>query len=437
MKTRWVWYVLLVGALTALAATNAFAGGGGEKGPEISGSPVHLVFWSIIGGDTSVPQDQWYLEQSVARFEKAHPNIKIEIVHQSDENIVPLYRAASIAKNGPDLSTLWVGGQVNANAEFFLPLNKYFAKELPNYIGTETAWRDYKVGTDLLAVPFCVTVTGSFYNKAHFRRAGLPENAEFKDMNEFYAAASKLKAAGFLPIVMGEKEGWTGSWFANNLVVQKFGPTFVSDIVSGKISYTDQGFIDAYTAYHQIYEKGLCNDDVITLSYNDADSKFSREEASMVAQGSWAIGTFLEALGKDLGYMRVPPVSQADKYVKTMIGGPAYAFLVSNYSQHPDEAVLFIKHEMTQEEQKAEFDQIGDLPNLKDFDYSKVTLSPIHQAIAEKWLKEGAIAGYIDDLSPIEVQNEWYRMNPLVLSGRISVAEHAKILDMKQKGQSK
>ena len=54
-----------------------------------------------------------FLNQSIASYEAAHPNVTIKPVLQSTDNLMPNFAAAAKAKKGPDIEYRW-GGDLGA-----------------------------------------------------------------------------------------------------------------------------------------------------------------------------------------------------------------------------------------------------------------------------------------------------------------------------------
>ena len=88
--------------------------------------------------------------------------------------------------------------------------------------------------------------------------------------------------------------------------------------------------------------------------------------------GFWWITDLSTGLGENLAMIKMPNHSADAAVVDGGIGGSGNAFIVSNYSEHKDEAVAFVKFLMSAEEQtlKAEAGE-GGLLNVTDVDTSQ------------------------------------------------------------------
>ncbi len=422
------------GAAPAPAQTSAAP----EPTPKVQ-TPVKLVFWTSIYQETGSgdkPQSEWYITKAIERFQKANPGITIELVFQSADNFFTLYKAAGIAKNGPDIGLHWPGGNTQGVSDFILPLNKYFSTaELGNMKGLDPCWKGYDNTSDLLAIPLYSQICGIFYNKALFAKAGLARDVEFKDMSELFAACEKLKAAGIQPFVVGEKEGYQSTWFANKLVIAKGGMKFATGLLQGKEKFSNPLFIDAYKSWRELYSKGYTNSDVMSMGTGDSATLFTAGKAAMNIDGIWSLVNNMSILKDDCGFMRVPPVKADDPYAGAMIGSCESNAYVSNYSQHPDEAIKFIKFLVTDEEQIQYCKTIGSLPSSKTVP-SSIFEDALHQQII-KWTTTDLVAPYMENMMPKDVEAEWLRLNTMVFGGKITAEEFAQKLDEKMASVSK
>jgi raffinose/stachyose/melibiose transport system substrate-binding protein len=410
--------------LVALLALFAVVGNGWAQEKK-------LVFWTTLYQEGAVGTDSemkdWYIYQAIKRFEAANPGVKVQVVFQSADNYFELFKSTALAKQAPDLGCHWPGGNTQGLKEFILPLNKYFSKkEIDNFRVVLPSWKDYKVGGDFLAVPLGWLTVGLYYNKDLFKKAGLPLETEFKDINDFMAACEKLKRAGIDPIVIGEKEGYQSTWFAAKMFMGRLGPEFAYDASAGRRSLEDPALIEAYRKWNEVFKKGLLNPDVVSMSVGDTGAFFTSGKTAMQLDGTWALTAYAEALGDKLGFIRTPPLAATDKYKDAMVSSCESNIYVTNQSKNPDLAVKFVKFLVSDAEMKTYTMKIGTFSSTKSIPDSQYT-DPIRQKIAA-YLSKGTIVPFIENVTSKQVEHEWLRLNPLALSGALSPEELAKDL---------
>ena len=69
--------------------------------------PVNLTMW--WWGEQEAAGAKGWLAQTVALYEKKHPNVKIKTVLQTTDGLIPAFKAAAAAKKGPDIQYFWGG----------------------------------------------------------------------------------------------------------------------------------------------------------------------------------------------------------------------------------------------------------------------------------------------------------------------------------------
>ncbi len=81
---------------------------------------------------------------------------------------------------------------------------------------------DGKVGAPIKLLPLTMQGFGIYYNKAYFKKAGLDPEQAPKTAAQFLAACEKLKAAGIVPITVGQT--YTIDFLLRCLVANAYGP---------------------------------------------------------------------------------------------------------------------------------------------------------------------------------------------------------------------
>src|SRR5579871_2645412 len=69
-------------------------------GARATAAPVTLTYWWWAESD--VPGADKWMRQTVALFEKAHPNIQVNLDIQGTDSLISNFQAAAAAHKGPD-----------------------------------------------------------------------------------------------------------------------------------------------------------------------------------------------------------------------------------------------------------------------------------------------------------------------------------------------
>lgn len=139
-----------------------------------------------------------------------------------------------------------------------------------------------------------------------------------------------------------------------------------------------------------------------------------------------------EALGENLGMVKIPDFSTEAPLKSGGIGGAGTALIVTNYSEVKEQAVNFIKHLMSKEEQelKAASGE-GSLLNVTDVDTSQYYTDPFKQT-QQEWANEPSTVFWLDNLYPSDLTNEIKAQSQLAWTGQISAEDFLAEADAKR-----
>lgn len=420
----------LRGFAAGMAVVAALAGcGAGDKG-SASGSPrTTIAVWDSSGmaGDVNgvVVKSKSFLYQAVDRFQKANPNITVKIVRQPSDltQASNQFRAASIARNGPDVRIGYAGGPTLSFAQFFEPLDTYFsAEEQAKLKGWDTVRAGYSPTGKILGLPYG---GGSyfyvFYRKSLLHKAGEDMSRPPKTWEDMLALAERLKAKGHTPFYLANQEGYVGAWVMAALAGGQGGPSIFLDQYAGKQKIDSPAMNEAYAAYAQLYSKGLTNKDAGEVANAQGPQGFAQGKGDMFINGGWNNATLNDTLKDDVGFFPIPTLSSA-KTPGVIAGGPNNSISVTKYSKHKPEAIKFLKF-MAEPQTLDLFVKLGqsDSSNHVDSDPSVIT-NPLLKAQAQQ-LKTAPTVYPFDNVMPQDVIDLFYRLNASVFLGNTSPAD--------------
>jgi ABC-type glycerol-3-phosphate transport system substrate-binding protein len=402
--------------------------------------PQKLTIWingrdSFIGpNEQKLPQDQWYISQAIERFETANPGVTVDLVVSSDAlQAHQTFRTAGLAGNAPDIANLWAGQFIFALNDVIAPITDYIPEEdLENINGWDTVTLDFKEGNPIIGYPTPDNQMCFFlYNKKIMQEVGLDyENNPPRTVEAFMADMEKIKNAGYIPIAADEGGGYTYYFFyiAAYLWVQQNGlePILAAD--QGKSNFADdQALLTALNLYHEIYEKGYMNQDVATSA--DSWNKFLQGEVAMFPSVSTFIKDAQDTLGEEnVGAILPPDISDTAEIKNSLIGGPGQSLVVSKNSENIELAVKFMSFLNSKEEVLKFYETQTKVPVRKDLTEEDLKLQP--GSIGSKifqWSKNYVF--WVDNSLSPEVVDDFNKLLPLVLTGKMTPEEFAQQLD--------
>ena len=202
--------LLLIGLVSGCGSTNNTTDTPSSQSSDTSGAssekenqePITVTYWLQTNNRTE------HAKIAVEEFAKVKPNITVELVSISVDDLKKNLQIASASRTLPSMWYNW-GGTLGS----FYPENG-LSYDLTEY-AKEHNWSDKYSKTALELVTLAGQVSGapqsvaSFgisYNKTLFEKAGI--DSEPTTYAEFEEAMAKLKASGVTPLALAAKNGW-------------------------------------------------------------------------------------------------------------------------------------------------------------------------------------------------------------------------------------
>lgn len=201
-------FILLVALFIMIPAIQVFANGEKEAPDTNTATEINLTYWSMW--NETEPQAMVF-KDAIKDFMKMNPDVKVDIQWNGRE-IRKTLQPSLDAGTKIDIWDEDIERIVKSWQKYAISLDGYYAQSYPSTNGKD--FRDTIMGslqevlktlsTDekTYAVPYQPFVVVSFYNKDHFKKAGItsvPTN-----WAELLEVAKKLKDAGFTPITIDD-----------------------------------------------------------------------------------------------------------------------------------------------------------------------------------------------------------------------------------------
>ncbi|MBV2357510.1 ABC transporter substrate-binding protein, partial [Streptomyces sp. J2-1] len=290
----------------------------------------------------SAPNEVKAVRSLVAGFEKAHPNIHVNVVgNMTDDKINQALRTGG--DKAPDVVSSFTTNNVGkfCVSHALIDLNPFFQK---SGIDPETtfpkAMNEYtQYDGDRCTVPLLGDAYGLYYNRTAFEKAGI--KAPPKTWSEFAADAKKLtvrkgdsyRQLGFMP----NYHGWEST--TEHLFAQ-LSPTYFGKDGKSAVA-TDPAFEKGFA-----FQKKLVDDlggyrrlETFRSTLGDEwgpKHPFHTGQVAMQLDGEWRLGMAEDAKpGFDIGVAPLPvPDDQADTYGKGYITGTIAGIAATSKKQN-------------------------------------------------------------------------------------------------------
>ncbi|MFJ8163192.1 ABC transporter substrate-binding protein [Streptomyces sp. NPDC096136] len=332
-------------AATALAAVSALVllatactGRGAATASDDPRADTTLTFWH----GWSAPGEVKAIEENIARFEKAHPNIKVKVTgNMTDDKINQALRAGG--EKAPDVVSSFTTDSVGkfCNSGAFVDLNPFLKKsgvdKAQVFPASLLEYTQFK--GDQCTLPLLSDAYGLVYNKTAFAAAGI--SGPPRTWSEFAEDARKLtkpagdsyEQLGVMPVFHGYETTpvrlaaqWSPSWFTPDGRSNLAGDPAFAKMLTAQKDLVDQlggyeklerfraGFGDEWSAEHP-FHKGL---------------------VAMQVDGEWRVSMAEEAgVGFEIGTAPLPvPDDQAADYGKGYLSGTVMGISAASRKQN-------------------------------------------------------------------------------------------------------
>ncbi|MFD9478840.1 ABC transporter substrate-binding protein [Streptomyces nojiriensis] len=332
----------LTTATAVLAAISALAtactGQGADNASDDPKADVTLNFWH----GWSAPSEAKAIEENIARFEKAHPNIKVQVTgDMTDDKVNQALRAGG--DKAPDVVSSFTTDSVGkfCNSRAFADLNPFLAKSGVDKtkVFPKTLLEYTQFDGNQCTLPLLHDAYGLVYNKTAFAAAGVTEPP--KTWSQFTEVAQKLtklkgdsyEQAGLMPTFHGYETKPTR-------LAAQWGATYFG--ADGKSTLAgDPAFAKMLTAQKDLVDKlgGYEKLERFRNTFGDewsAEHPFHTGQVAMQIDGEWRASMAKEAgVAFEIGTAPLPvPDEQAADYGKGYLSGTIMGIAAGSKKQN-------------------------------------------------------------------------------------------------------
>jgi glucose/mannose transport system substrate-binding protein len=196
---------------------------------------------------------------------------------------------------------------------------------------------------------------------------------------QFFSAAQKLKAAGLVPLAMGDAGLWATAELFENTLLGVLGPQGWQELFGGEMMFDDPRVKQAARLYGRMLD--YQNVDHSALSWDQAVRAVIQGKAVFTAMGDWTYGELAKAglkENQDFGWVSFPGTEGAFLVV-------ADGFTLAKGAPHLTEAVAWLEMVGGKEAQETFNALKGSIPVRADVDkgklgaYQRWSMASFHQ----------------------------------------------------------
>ena len=350
----------------------------------------------VLNSDQSDPVPKKAMEELIAGFEKANPDITVKWNNFDHEG----YKAAIrnfLTADPPDVAAWYAGNRMApfVDAGLFADVTDVWeSNDLDNQLKSAAA--SMTMDGKKWGVPYTYYQWGIYYRKDIFAEQGITPP---KTWDELLTVCEKLKAAGITPFTIGTKALWpTGGWF-DYLDLRVNGYEFHMDLTAGKVPYTDPRVKAVFDKWAELVKPGYFIANHAAIDWQDAVPQMVQGKAAMYLMGNFAVATMEDGGLKEdqIGFLQFPSIN-AD--IPMAEEAPTDTFHIPAGAKNKEDAKKFLAYLASPDVQTKVNETLGQLPvNNK----SKTPEDPFLKQGFEMLSNAYALAQFYDRDAPAEM----------------------------------
>ncbi len=399
-----------------------------------SSEVVELTVWDIPENDSYVVWWKNYVDQ----FNKDNPGIHVTWESFDSEPYKQKIESALVAGTQPDIFYHIPGeiARTQYNAGKFLAIQDLY--DISPY--TDPGRVACSIDGKVVCHPLYISISSMYYNKTQFATAAIDPQQDWANpmqptWDEFLAACDKLKAAGFVPIAMGNKDNWpllVWIWGVQN---RTGGAQVLLDAINRTGTYTDPSFAKGVEAVQSLVDKGYFPKGFNGIGGSDKYALFTQGNGAIMYYGPWVIDTIESTApeGFDWGMFKFPSIPTGNPDDQQDVEGGVDALWVSSTTKHPEAVAKFLQGLTTVENAVSFMKDTNFTPTIKGIEEVAKTagVNPAVLTLMQYGLEAKHSYPWWDWAMPSTVADEMLGMSQPISMGQIKPEEFGQRLQAK------
>jgi raffinose/stachyose/melibiose transport system substrate-binding protein len=316
------------GPATTVAASNACEG-------------ASLDFWY----QTSGPEGLARFEEISRMFEGRNEGLTIEVTAITFDDMRVQMPLALDGGGGPDIAyvaPLDQGAGLYARGGHLLELTDIAAERgwTERFPARIIEYNNAANPGQIFSIPYAELTVGVFYNTEVFEELGLERPETFEDMEAAFAA---IRDSGQTPISVGGLTGWPLAHVFEQVLHLTTPLEHIAQLekLNPDYRYDAPEVIEAAAKVLEWHEAGFFNEDLLSTTYEDANTLFVNGDAAINIGGTWAAPEFQAGAEFETRFFPMPPIYTDREW---NVGGHAVSddFIVPVYGDQQECAIEFL-----------------------------------------------------------------------------------------------
>lgn len=284
--------VLLTAVFLLAFGSSVFASGSQETADE------GIVLSTYLQIDPANPQQKGYVEMQAA-FEASRPDITFQHEYATGEAFHQKFQAMVASRELPDVFTTYIGKRTAYVTETgnAMDLNEYLTDDFKNQFSAAT-WEAQGPNGEIFTIAPSMAVCHAMYvNTTILDELGLDIP---KTYEELLAQVEPIRAAGYYPVSMGNKDQWVvNSWLLSAFVDRMGGKEWFNKAMVGDASFTEAPFVKSLEFVSEMVEKNVFSPGVNQMSNTEADQEFYQQKSAYLIDAGWRTSAMVTTLPQE------------------------------------------------------------------------------------------------------------------------------------------
>jgi multiple sugar transport system substrate-binding protein len=310
----------------------------------------------VLNSDQSDPAPKKAMEELIADFQKANPDITVKWNNFDHEG----YKAAIrnfLTADAPDVAAWYAGNRMApfVKAGLFEDVTDVWtANGLDEQLKSAAA--SMTMDGKKWGVPYTYYQWGIYYNKDVYKKVGATEP---KTWAEFIANCEKFKAAGIDCLTTGSKALWPIAGIFDYINMRTNGYEFHMDLTAGKVKWTDPKVKAAFAEWAKVVPYTTANH--AAIDWQDAAALIVQGKAANYVMGNFSVATFKQGgmTNDNLGFLVFPEITAG---VPRAEEAPTDTFHIPSGAKNKEDAKKFLAYVASPEAQTKMNATLGQLP---------------------------------------------------------------------------
>ncbi len=232
-------------------------------------------------------------------FEAARPDVTFEHEYATGEAFHQKFQAMVASRKLPDLFTTYIGKRTAYVTETgnALDLREYLTDDFMSNFSSSTWDAQGPNGEIYTIAPNMAVCHAMYVNTDLLAKLGLEIPTTYE---ELLAQVEPIRAAGYYPVSMGNKDQWVvNSWLLSAFVERLGGKAWFNKAMSGDASFTDEPFVKSLAIINEMVQKNVFSPGVNQMSNTEADQEFYQQKSVYLIDAGWRTSGMVNELPQE------------------------------------------------------------------------------------------------------------------------------------------